>query len=202
MTDWDHDTTLAPSQNEALLRSLLRKRLMRLARVVRLNISFDEVWRKYWYEEQGLPRSAVFSTYDVPTLVVVDDVEIYIGDSEYMYTVTIERASLPGVQKVLKESHLLDATDPVFADGSCALALGRRIEAIDVYRHVPEDLRDLPPEEVTTFRFRPHEELVVFSLEGEQTLGFSEKDRFGAPSRVSLNPVIDPGYYTRIARLE
>jgi hypothetical protein len=202
MTDWDHDTTLAPSQNEALLRTLLGKKLTRVARVMHGVEALEAAWREYAYERYGLPRSALFTTFEVATVVAAEDVEIYVAESEYMCTVTVERASVPGVQEVVNESQLLEATDPVFADGSCAIALGRSIEAIDVYRHVPDKIRELPPEEVTRFRYRPHEELVVFSLEGERSLGFSRRHLFTAPYRVSLNPVIDPGYYTRIARFE
>jgi hypothetical protein len=203
MTSWDHDTSLIPTRNEAILRRFLGRRLTRMARVVMNMSSIEAVWHESHYAKYGLGRSALFSTYDVPTLVVSDDLEIYVADAEAMCSVTIEPTAIVGIQDILASLLLLEAIDPVYADGSCALAIGLRIEAIDVYRCPPESHRTFSAEDLALcYRRRTYEDLVVFVLEGGRTLGFSRQHRFGTPSRVSLNPVIDPGHYTRIARFE
>lgn len=200
MTDWDRDVGLTPGRNAVLLSELRGKRIHRVARL--MSEDPEAAWRESRYQQRDRPRSDVFATYDMQTLLVAEDRELFVAQSDYMSSLTVERTSDGEVRNVLERAQLLDATDPVFADGRCAAALGRRIDAVETYRRLPEryrgfDVKDLAPQ----LAREPHETLLVFGLEGGMTLAFSRTRFCVPPYPVSIDPVIDPAEYTRVARV-
>lgn len=151
-----------PSARADLLRSLIGRRVVRMARDSWL--SPDEAMG-----ELGIPARLVFRRSPGSLLVTTESGDtLGFGGSPATASVTVWRPRGPGVPAARdmatdEPSYMIEASDPRYSDPSMHELLGRLVESVSILRRAPFNAKHamLPREAAVVLGFQGGDELVL-----------------------------------------